>query len=260
MTRKRPHNSITNVIKKRNTHTQKQRGQRENIMLLLSLYALVAVCSVAGASPLTFILGKGAQECFYTLTPDTDCEISYYFSVQHGEQNDYDLNYDIYGPESRGEAIISRKGERQGEWAFIGDSKGEYSFCFDNPSAYYERVVDLEIKYKCDRQGSVDVKRAGRRQERNIPSTKGGQSEGMSEQLHRSLDDKLDTIERQLYMLERNMQYYSTRNDRNHYTVSSTVHRITMFSIYGILLIIGMSVGQIMVLKWYFNRSRRHQV
>lgn len=219
---------------------------------------------IAMASPLTFILGKGEQECFYTLTPDTDCEISYYFAVQHGDNNDYKLNYDIYGPDSSGKAIISRSGERQGEWTFVGDSKGEYSFCFDNPSQYNERVVDLEIKYKCDRQGPLDVKRANRRQERNIVPLKGVDASengsGMSEQLHRSLDDKLDVIERQLYLLERNMDYYSTRNERNHYTVSSTERRITLFSIYGILLIVGMSLGQILVLKWIFKESRRQQV
>ncbi|CAL9734421.1 protein Erp3p [Monosporozyma servazzii] len=232
-------------------------------MLLKSVLYASLCAGISMASPLTFILGKGEQECFYTLTPDIDCEISYYFAVQHADNNDYKLNYDIYGPDSSGKAIISRSGERQGEWTFIGDSKGEYSFCFDNPSQYSERVVDLEIKYKCDRQGPIDVKRANRKQERNIPLKRGdGTSSegGMSEQLHRSLDDKLDVIERQLYILERNMDYYSTRNERNHYTVSSTERRITMFSIYGILLIVGMSLGQILVLKWIFKESRRQQV
>lgn len=231
--------------------------------MLLKIVTYASLCLGATmASPLTFILGKGEQECFYTLTPDIDCEISYYFAVQHGENNDYKINYDVYGPGGSGKAIISRSGERQGEWAFTGESKGEYSFCFDNPSQYYERVVDLEINYKCDRQGPIDIKRANRKQERNIPMKQVGNDDKneLSESLNRSLDDKLDVIERQLHMLEQNMNYYSTRNERNHHTVSSTERRITMFSIYGILLILGMSMGQILVVKWIFKESRRQQV
>lgn len=47
----------------------------------------------AKASPLTFQLKKGEKECLYALTPDVDCTISYYFAVQQGESNDFDVNY-----------------------------------------------------------------------------------------------------------------------------------------------------------------------
>ncbi|KAK5959569.1 Erp3p PWA37_003532 [Arxiozyma heterogenica] len=226
---------------------------------LLILYLGAFITILVKASPITFILDKNKQECFYLLTPDTDCEITYYFSsTQDGTSegittNKPDLNYEIFAPDSRDVPIISKQNERKGQWGFVGKHRGEYSFCFKNPSLYDPIPVELELTYKCEKQSSLDKKRAIRRQEHKIEHP----IEQISEQMYISLSDRLDSIERQLYMLEKNMKYYITRNDRNHYTVSSTVNRITMFSIYGILLIIGMSWCQIMILKWIFNRSRK---
>lgn len=228
------------------------------LVTLITLYINALIAVVVKGSPITFVLDENTQECFYLLTPDVDCEITYYFSTQEETSegtttNEYSLNYEIFGPDSKNEPIISKRNERRGQWGFIGDHKGEYSFCFQNPSLYDPISVEVELAYKCERQSDLDKKRAIRRQERKLEHP----IEQISDQLYTSLSDKLDSIERQLYMLEKNMEYYITRNDRNHYTVSSTVNRITMFSIYGILLIIGMSWCQIMVLKWIFNRSRK---
>ena len=229
------------------------------ILTLITLYICAIITTVAKASPVTFILDRNKQECFYLLTPDIDCEITYYFSTQDDESskstatNDNILNYEIFGPDSSSVPMISKQNERKGHWRFIGDYKGEYSFCFQNPSSYDPIPVELELTYKCEKQSDLDKKRAIRRQEHKIEHP----IEQISEQLYTSLSDELDSLERQLYMLEENMEYYITRNARNHYTVTSTVNRITMFSIFGILLIIGMSWCQISVLKWIFNKSRK---
>lgn len=161
----------------------------------------------------------------------------------------------MYGPGSEGHPITSGEGETQGHWTFTGDHMGEYTFCFNNPSAYYEQVVDLEISYRCDRRGPVDVRREERARVRDVR-----QNEIVSDALHESIDDKLDVIDRELYVLERNMGYYMTRNERNHYTVASTAKRITNFSVCGILLVVGMSLSQIALLKWVFAESRKQRV
>ncbi|KOH00334.1 Erp3p [Saccharomyces eubayanus] len=207
----------------------------------------------AKASPLTFQLKKGQKECLYTLTPDIDCSISYYFAVQQGESNDFDVNYEIYAPDDKNKPIIERSGERQGEWSFVGQHKGEYSFCFYGGKAH-DKIVDLDIKYTCERQDDVrNERRKVRKAQRNLRDSK-------IDPLQDTLENSIDTIERQLHVLERNVQHYKTRNTRNHHTVCSTERRIVMFSIYGILLIIGMSCAQIAALEFIFRESRKHNV
>ena len=73
----------------------------------------------AEASPLTFELNKGRKECLYTLTPDIDCTISYYFAVQQGESNDFDVNYEIFAPDDKNKPIIERLYSQCPELAYI---------------------------------------------------------------------------------------------------------------------------------------------
>ncbi|CCC71854.1 hypothetical protein NCAS_0I01860 [Naumovozyma castellii] len=208
-------------------------------------------------SPLTIELnrnGNDQRECYYILTTDLDCTISYYFAVQHGSNNDFYINYEIFAPDDQYKPIISKTHERQGEWAFVGEHRGEYKICFDSGNKN-EKIVDFEINYKCNSGSSIKNARNERREKRktrrNIKDTNGGDA------LQQSIEDSLDNIERRLYSLESNMQYYKNRNQRNHHTVKSTEKRITMFSIYGILLIVAMCGIQLFVLEWVFKRSRR---
>ncbi|CCK72530.1 Erp3p KNAG_0K01670 [Huiozyma naganishii CBS 8797] len=226
-------------------------------LLRVAAIAIAVVgCPHAWASPLTFELKGGQRECFYTLTPDVDCDVSYYFAVQQSANNDFKIGYEVFGPDSATEAIIRREGERQGEWGFVAEPKGEYSFCFYDPG-HSDKVVDLEITYKCAKQDARDLRRAARKRQKPLGEAPGHDA---AEQLQGSLENSVDTIERQLYQLERSMQYYKTRNNRNHDTVQSTERRIAMFSLYGIVLILGMSAAQIAVLQWFFKESRKQKV
>ncbi|EJS44331.1 erp3p [Saccharomyces arboricola H-6] len=223
-----------------------------NLCVLL-FHLLFLTQFFAKASPLTFELKKGQKECLYTLTPDVDCTISYYFAVQQGESNDFDVSYEIFAPDDKNKPIIERSGERQGEWSFVGQHKGEYSLCFYGGKAH-DKIVDLEIKYTCERQDDArHERRKARKVQRNLRDSK-------IDPLQDSLENSIDMIERQLHVLEGNIQYYKTRNSRNHDTVCSTERRIVMFSIYGILLIVGMSFSQIAILEFIFKESRKHNV
>lgn len=217
------------------------------------LWGLSCLVNVASASPITFELKKGQKDCFYTLTADTDCNISYYFAVQEGEGNDFEVNYEVFGPADKYVPILERSRERQGEWSFLGEHKGEYAFCFYGGKEH-DKIIDLEINYKCEREEDIQAqRRKARKVQRNLRESK-------VDPLQESLENSVDKIERQLYLLERNMQYYKTRNNRNHYTVRSTDRRIVLFSTYGILLVIGMSCAQVLLLQWFFKNSRRHVV
>ncbi|CAB4253186.1 similar to Saccharomyces cerevisiae YDL018C ERP3 Protein with similarity to Emp24p and Erv25p, member of the p24 family involved in ER to Golgi transport [Maudiozyma barnettii] len=223
--------------------------------ILLSTLSALSLSQTVASTPLTFELKKGQDECFYTLTSDIDCDITYYFSVQDAPKNDYEIGYKIYGPANHQQPIIERSNERQGEWEFLGDDKGEYKFCFEG-GKHGDKIVDFEIKYDCKQNNDARSKnREERKKLRNLREVKTD-----AEDLQTTLDDSIDKIERQLHMLESNMNYYLTRNSRNHLTVKSTESRIGWFSMYGILLVVGMSAAQILVLQWFFKQSRKNSV
>ena len=218
---------------------------------------LLLSAGVAAATPVTFELLPGAEECFYTLTSDTDCEVTYYFSVEDAPRGEDRVGYAVYGPRNAHSPIIERSAERSGEWAFTADDKGEYRFCFKGAAGDRgAKTVAVELKYDCQRNDDARSRnRADRRKLRNLREAKDDDDE-----MQRSLDDSVDRIERQLHVLERDMEYYITRNGRNHLTVRSTESRIGWFSLYGILVIVGMSAGQILLLQWLFTQSRKHKV
>lgn len=219
--------------------------------LAIALTALTALPALVAASPITFELPAGQRECFYTLTSDTDCTVSYYFAVQQGENNDFDIDYEVFAPDDAHTPVISRSRERQGEWSFVAVHKGEYSLCFYGGKAY-DKIVDVELNHKCPTEDQRDARRQQKKAQR--------QTDSAQDHLHQSLSDSVDMIERQLSVLERNMQYYKTRNNRNQHTVASTESRIVWFSLYGILLIAGMGFAQVAILQMLFSESRKHVV
>ena len=56
------------------------------------------------------------------------------------------------------------------------------------------------------------------------------------------------------------MQYYKTRNNRNQATVVSTESRIYYFSIFEVLLMVGMGFLQITIVQLFFRGSRKQLV
>ncbi|KAL3233008.1 Protein ERP3 [Nakaseomyces bracarensis] len=218
-------------------------------LVLAGLFALV------NASPLTFELEKGQRQCFHTLTTKTDCTIEYFYEVLSGTGNDLNVQYEVFEPGNLHEPIVARNNEKKGHWAFTATHKGEYTFCFYGGKSH-DKIVDLEITSDC---GSIIGD--ARSQRRNFRKNQRGiDNQGEKKELKTKLEDSIDKIERQLYSLENNLEYYKTRNDRNHATVRSTEKRITTFSFYGILLIVGMSLGQIAVLQFVFKESRKQKV
>lgn len=215
--------------------------------------ALSILPGIILSSPVTFELPKGQTECFYTLTPEAHCTITYYFAVLGSQSNDNAVDCKIYDPSDRESPIIERSDIRLGEWSFLGELRGEYAFCFQG-SDEYNKIVDLDIRYEC--HNGLDVlsqERKTRREARNLRGLH-------TDPLKSSVENSVDKIEEQLYQLEGNLLYYKARNRRNHHTVRSTDSRIVLFSIYGILLVIGMGLVEIIILKWFFRESRKHAI
>ncbi|KAH3900932.1 related to Protein ERP3 [Saccharomycodes ludwigii] len=222
---------------------------KKNIFALLLHTAILHVATVL-PSPVTFELLD--RECLYTLTPSIDCQIDYYFAVQHGEEGDYDINYEIFGPD--GVKLISRTHERQGEWFFNAEFKGEYKFCFESSKKGLGKIIDFDVSYTCQHMKETEQTKLKNMERNKLLNNL------ENEQQETKLWDMLDDIERQLSLLERNLEYYKTRTKRNNYTVRSTTKRVFWFSIYSIFLTIAIGIGQILMLKFLFNRSRKHRV
>ncbi|AQZ15998.1 ERP3 (YDL018C) [Zygosaccharomyces parabailii] len=204
-------------------------------------------------SPITFELVKGRQECYYVLTPEADCTISYYFAVQGSQTNNYNVDYQIFEPGDKSTPMIERTGIRQGEWSFPAENRGEYGFCFHGGSES-NKILDLDIQHSCENEADIwSQRRKARKEARHLRNVQ-------SDPLQSAVENSVDKIEEQLYLLERNLIYYKSRNKRNHHTVRSTDRRILLFSIYAILLVIGMGLAEITLLKWFFKESRKHAV
>lgn len=197
---------------------------------------------IAG-SALTFILGAQETACYYVFTKKPNTQILYYFAVQSG--GSFDVDYKIKSP--RGEIIVLEDKQRQGDFLFTADVVGEYEFCFSNGmSTYAEKVVDFEIKFEDDDQSF----RA------NMPSQPNQQPIAHVE----SMQDTVKKIDEQLDGLLRTLQYYKTRNNRNQATVKSTESRIYYFSIFEVLLMVGMAGLQIVIVQLFFKGSRKQLV
>ncbi|WEJ96506.1 hypothetical protein PSN45_004045 [Yamadazyma tenuis] len=201
-----------------------------------------ALCSVSQAA-LTFILGAHENVCFGVFTDQPRTSISYYFAVQSGGA--FDVDYTIKNP--RGEVIVTEDKQRQGDFIINADIAGEYELCFSNSmSTYAEKVIDFEIKVENDKN---DFKA-------NMPDQPNAKPKAHIENMGKTVDK----IDQKLDELLRAIQYYKTRNNRNQATVKSTESRIYYFSIFEVLLMVGMAGLQITVVQLFFKGSRKQLV
>lgn len=215
------------------------------MQLFSCLFLLLAVSQLILASAITFILGAQQKQCYYVFTSKPETQIGYYFAVQAGGQ--FDVDYTIKNPS--GEIIVSEDKQRQGDFVFTAHAVGEYEFCFANGmSTFAEKVVDFEIKFEND--DNANSFKASMPQQPNTKPIAHVES----------MQKVVDKIDEQLDGLSRTLQYYKTRNNRNQATVKSTENRIYYFSIFEVLLMVGMAFLQITIVQFFFKGSRKQLV
>ncbi|CAK7910076.1 protein Erp3p [[Candida] anglica] len=213
-------------------------------MLFSFVASLLCLFASVWGSALTFTLGAQETSCFYIFTTKPRTSISYYFAVQSGGA--FDVDYTIKNP--RDEVIVSEDKQRQGDFVFTADLVGEYEFCFANDmSTFAEKVVDFEIKFESEE--GMDFKA-------DMPDQPNSKPIAHVE----SMQSTVDSIDSQLDGLLRTLQYYKTRNNRNQATVKSTESRIYYFSIFEVLLMVGMAALQITIVQLFFKGSRKQLV
>lgn len=200
-------------------------------LLLLILYLV----SGSSASPITLQLAPNEKECVYVDTAGEACHISYYFAVQEGEYNAFNVEYELWSPENKDSPINAQKDKVQGEWTFAAVYPGEYALCVIGDN--YTKIVDLDIVKICaDEPDKPTDSRL------NIDSI--GYSQAPS------VEDSVNLIERQLQVLERNLKFYKSRSERNNYTVRSIRSRIGTISMWIIILVPLLALLQIILMKY----------
>ncbi|CAI5757294.1 unnamed protein product [Candida verbasci] len=204
----------------------------------------LSIQSVIG-SAFTFILGANEKSCYYVFTEQPNTQLRYYFAVQSG--GSFDVDYEIKDP--NGNTINKEEKKRQGDFVFRATSIGEYEFCFSNTmSTFAEKVVDFEIEFENDN--------ANEKYRASLPQQPNAKPLAYVE----NMQNTIEKIQYQLNELTRTLQYYKTRNNRNQATVRSTESRIYYFSIFEVLLMVGMAFLQITIVQLFFKGSRKQLV
>lgn len=201
------------------------------------------VLAMVAATPLTYQLKALETLCWYLNVDRPNTPISFYFTVQQG--GSYDVDYVIKKP--NGQIEYSKNKEPQSDFTFNADQTGEWEFCFTNGmSLYADKIIDFEIKL----DGEVNQYQA---KMPVLPNTK--------PMAHVStMQQTVDEIERQLDQLTNQLRYYRTRNLRNQATVRLTELRIFYFSVFEVLLMVGMAALQIAIVQLFFKGSRKQLV
>ena len=114
-------------------------------------------------------------------------------------------------------------------------------------STFAEKVIDFEITFA--ENDHTDFRA-------NLPD----QPNAKPLQHVGNMLSTVEKIDEQLDNLQRTLQYYKTRNNRNHATVKSTESRIYYFSIFEVLLMVGMAFLQITVVQLFFRGARKQLV
>ncbi|CAN3353557.1 protein Erp3p [Diutina catenulata] len=209
-------------------------------MIWFVYYMLAAVA----ASPFTFQLRAAETVCWYAMTDRPNTQFSYYFAVQNG--GSFDIDYTIKKP--NGEIAYSKTKESNGDYQFKADQVGEWEFCFKNGmSSYADKIIDFEISHDSDASNQYAAKMPSSPNAKPIKHVT-------------SMESTVAEIDSQLDALQRAVNYYKTRNNRNEATVRSTEGRIFYFSVLEVLLMVGMAGLQIAIVQLFFKGSRKQLV
>lgn len=198
-------------------------------MLKLLIVTMLAV--LAHAVPLTIKVPANERQCMFAEVEQAESKVGFYFAVQAG--GSFDIDVSIKSPEGR--VLYSEPKEKQGEFSFAAATIGEYQFCFSNDmSTFAEKSIEFEI--------IVDSNNL----KAELPANVG-------EKDTNKVETSILSIESRTSNLLRTLQYYKTRNNRNESTVKSTESRIFWFSLFELVLMVGMAGLHVVIVQLFFT-------
>jgi hypothetical protein len=197
----------------------------------MQLLLLSFLLAIASAIPLTLKVPANDRQCLYADVDQLESKVGFYFAVQAGGA--FDIDVAILSP--AGKVLYNEPKEKQGEFSFAASEVGEYQFCFSNDmSTFAEKSIEFEIIVD-----SSSLKA-------ELPINTG-------EKETNKVESSILSIESRASNLLRTLQYYKTRNNRNESTVKSTESRIFWFSIFELLLMVGMAGLHVIIVQLFFT-------
>ncbi|KNE54428.1 hypothetical protein AMAG_00403 [Allomyces macrogynus ATCC 38327] len=207
------------------------------IPLLLAAFFALAARHVAATS-VTMVVPAHENSCLYALAKPNQ-KIAFYFAVQSGGA--FDIDYLVSDPEFN--VVLSGEKDRQGDFVFVAQHKGEYSFCFSNGmSTFAEKTVDVEI--------SVEGEHLSRAK---IPAAKPSPGAKAVTPNTADLEESMFRVSTQLSNYAHSQRAYRLRENRNFATVRSTESRVWSFALFETVLIVAMSVLQVFAVRTFFK-------
>ncbi|PWN50710.1 hypothetical protein IE53DRAFT_82068 [Violaceomyces palustris] len=212
------------------------------LLVLAASTILLLLPSNVEAAALTTLLEPHEKSCFYAWVDKAGEKVGFYFAVQSG--GTFDIDYAVHSPTEV--VIIEGKKERQLDIIFTGNEVGEYSFCFENDmSTFAEKLIDFDITVESEPRLDIPISSAALLSDHSAP-----------------LEESISKMAEKLTAISRTQKYFRVRENRNYSTVKSTQSRIFWYSVIESLVMIGISVGQVYVVRMLFEKgsTKRYRV
>ncbi|ODQ68005.1 endosomal cargo receptor Erp3 [Nadsonia fulvescens var. elongata DSM 6958] len=202
-------------------------------MKLLTVLTSLLLGVLSHAATLTVQLNANEHQCFYGQVEQPNSRIGFFYQVLKG--GEFDVDYTIKDPEGK----IVNSGDKLKHLDLITTAKvaGDYEFCLSNDmSTFADKFIEFEIQIESSFKAE-------------LPDTKYNPDTEI-------IEHSLSSLEVKVSQITRSLQYYKTRNFRNENTVSSTSTRVFWFSLFELLLMVGMSVVQVVIVHQFFKGAR----
>lgn len=151
---------------------------------------------------------------------------------------------DVTVTDAAGRIVKQWQKEKQGDFVLTSPAVGEVSVCFANGLASFAaKTIEFEVLLT-DKTPEGEVKNP-------LDKTEAAVS---------PLQQSVSRLQEELHDIVRTLKYIKARELRNLQTVHGTELRIFYFSLFDVLLIVGMSVMQVYVLRTFFTTKGKIRV
>lgn len=207
---------------------------RTNVLAVL-LLVLTIYTTITDAAALTASVPQRGKSCYFAWVDQKYEKVGFYFAVQEG--GDFDVDYTLTSPHDK--IILHGEKSSQEDFVFTANEAGEYSFCFENRvSTHEEKLVDFDITVESEPRLELPLAKAALLRDQSSP-----------------VEESMSKIDSDLTSIERTLRYFRLRDNQGYVLVDHTQHRITRYSIFQALIILGVSVGQVYMVKYFFDRG-----
>ena len=208
------------------------------VKLISVLFTIVNLTVVNAASanyaPFSINLPAFSKECFYyDITHDDDSLIIGYQVLTGGN---FEIDFSITSPD--GSEIVNEKQKKYSDFVLKSFGLGQYTFCFSN--TYGTALKKVEVTLELEKT-SFDIQDEDNKDDAVA-------------------NHAIAEIDRNLNKITKVMNYLRAREHRNMSTVSSTEYRLKWLSILVMVIMVGISVLQALIIQLFFKSRQRNYV